>query len=557
MELSAIKKNIIAALFPDEFLSPEEIQKKYPSRTLKEGAMVTRVGPSPTGPMHIGGVYAALISERLAHQSGGIFYLRIEDTDKKREIKGSIDLMVESLARYGIVTDEGLTASGEEIGAYGPYTQSERKYIYKPFCKLMLERGSAYPCFCTPEQLEEMRGQQDLARIRSGYYGTWATCRKRSDEEILDLITKGAPCVIRFKSTGSFDKKIVVHDLLKGTRELSENDQDVVIVKVDGLPTYHFAHLVDDHLMGTTHVFRGDEWLPSVPLHLQLFESMAWAAPAYGHLMPIQKIDGASKRKLSKRSDPEATISYYDEVGYPEQAVVDYLLNLANSNFEEWRKAHPRVDNREFLLTVERLAQSGGPLLDLAKLEHISKETVAHMTVEEVYGASLAWARTHDEELYALLERDAEYAKKIFAIERHDGPRARKDIGMWSQVKQEIGYFFDTLFQCNSANARQLLEGIDRSDIKAIIADFLERYNPDDSKDQWLLKIRSLCADHGFAGNMKSYKEEPGTYKGTIVDVTKIFRVLLTGRTDTPDLYEVMRVMGRERMIVRLSSLTL
>ncbi len=311
MEYTGATKALIDTIFPEILLSPEEIEKKYPPRTLKEGMMVTRISPSPTGPMHIGGIYAALISKRLASQSRGIFYVRIEDTDQKRVVKDSLKLIVESLARYGLTTDEGLQVSGTEIGTYGPYTQSERVHIYKPYIRMFLEKGDAYPCFCTQEQLEEMRAQQDLSHIRSGYYGSWATCRTRSTDEAIKLITDGVPFVIRFKSQGNFENKIVVHDLIKGRRELSQNDQDIVIMKSDGLPTYHFAHLIDDHFMGTTHVFRGDEWLPSVPLHLQLFETTGWKPPVYGHLMPIQKIDGGSKRKLSKRHDPEATISYY------------------------------------------------------------------------------------------------------------------------------------------------------------------------------------------------------------------------------------------------------
>jgi len=552
MEYTDANQRLIDAIFPKILLSPKEIEKKYPQRILKEGMMVTRISPSPTGPMHIGGMYTALISKRLASQSDGIFYVRIEDTDKKREVQGSLKLIIESLARYGLTTDEGLQVSGAEIGIYGPYTQSERVHIYKPFIRMLLAQGNAYPCFCTQEQLEEMRAQQDLSHIRSGYYGSWATCRTRSIDEAFKRITDDIPFVIRFKSQGNFENKIIVQDLIKGRRELSQNDQDIVIMKSDGLPTYHFAHLIDDHFMGTTHVFRGDEWFPSVPLHLQLFETIGWQPPAYGHLMPIQKIDDGSKRKLSKRHDPEATISYYSEMGYPEQAVIDYLLNLANSNFEEWRKANPRTDNREFLLSIERLAKSGGPLLDLTKLEHVSKETIAHMTADEVYNTSLAWARVHDEKFASRMMTNEEYTKKIFGIERHEGPKARKDIGMWSQVKQEIAYFFDEEFHVDIKDLWNLLGIVDKNDVKGIISDFLKSYDPLDPKEQWLEKLRFLCERHGYAGIIKDFKQNPEQYKGTIIDVTKIFRVFLTGRLDTPDLFELMHVMGYDRITKRL-----
>lgn len=555
MELSDTKKKIIQALFPNPLSSKEEIEKMYPPRTLKEGAMVTRIAPSPTGAMHIGGLYAAFISERLAHQSNGIFYLRIDDTDKKRELEGAEDLITTSLARYRIVTDEGLQLSGEEIGLYGPYRQSKRENIYKTYMQSLLERGCAYPCFCTLEKLDEMRTQQDLAHIRSGYYGSWAHCRNRSDDEVLQLLQSDTPFVIRFKSNGNFEKKIILNDLLKGVREFPENDQDIVIMKADGLPTYHFAHVIDDHLMGTTHVLRGDEWLASVALHVQLFEAMGWTPPFYSHLMSIQKIDGKSRRKLSKRSDPEATISYYDERGYPETSVRDYLLNLASSDFDEWRKSHPRADNREFLLTFEKLSQSSGPLLDLVKLEYTSKETIARMTAQEVYDASYSWAKTHDSELAQIIESEEEYTKKIFSIERHEDSKIRKDIAMWSQVRQEIWYFFDSKFELDFSQIQQLLNGIDMNDAKALVRNFLQIFHGDDSKDVWLEKIKELCTTHGFAGSIKNYKQEPEKYKGTIVDVTRVFRVLLTGKKDTPDLYELMQVMGQERVNARLSVL--
>lgn len=537
----------------EELSSISEIESKYPPRNLKPGAMVTRFAPSPTGFVHLGSLYASMISERLAHQTDGVFYLRIEDTDKKREVEGAIGLIIQSLTDYGVKIDEGQTLAGGEMGKYGPYKQSDREKIYKSYIKLFLEKGLAYLCFCTHEELEKRVKEQEANKFRLGYYGKWATCRNISEEEVLANIDAGKPYVIRLKSPGSFDNKIKFTDLLKGERELPENDQDIVIMKSDGLPTYHFAHLVDDHLMQTTDVIRGDEWFPSVPLHLQLFQMMGWQPPRYGHILPIQKMEGNSKRKLSKRKDPEANMAYYSEQGYPREAIIEYLLNLANSNFEDWRKANPEKDNRDFTLTLERLAHSNGALFDFNKLKDISREIVARFSAEEVLKRILDWSRRYEPAIAELLEKDRDYSLKIFSIERGLGEKSRKDIAKWSDTKDEVGYFFDSVFKLTVDDVRNLIPNMDSSEIKKITDGFMSSYTGQESKDEWLGKLKEVATKYNYAESTKAYKLEPAKYKGQLADVAKVFRVLLTGKTNTPDLYSIMQVMRKEMVEKRLS----
>ena len=544
------KEKIIEKLFPEVLPTLDEIEEKYPQRKLKEGAMVTRIAPSPTGFMHIGSLYTALISERLAHQTDGIFFLRIEDTDKKREVEGASKLITKSLDYYNIKTDEGENASGEEVGKYGPYKQSERANIYKAYIKHLLEKGLAYPCFSTSEELEEMHKKQEEEGIRPGYYSKWAIWRNKSEEKVLEALEQKKPFVIRFKSNGNFENKILIEDVLLGKKELSENDQDIVIMKSDGLPTYHMAHIVDDHLMKTTHVIRGNEWLSSLPLHLQLFRAMEWKAPKYGHIFPIQKMEGSSKRKLSKRKDPEANVDFFKEQGYPKNAIIEYLLNLANSNFEDWRKQNPDKDNKEFVLTLKKLASSNGPLFDFVKLDNISKEIISKYTAEEVYNETLNWAKKYDLPFAEKIEKHSDYVKKILGIERGNNTKARKDISKWSNVKAEIEYFFDEDFSINKEEIKELLWGIDNID--PIIKSFLNSYNEKDNREEWFEKIKEIGKENGFAEDMKKYKESPENYKGNVADVAKIFRVLLTGKTQTPDLYSIIQVMGKERVFNRL-----
>lgn len=547
------KQNLIETLFPDINFSPEEIEKKYPNRILKNGAMVTRIAPSPTGFMHIGSLYASLISERLAHQTGGIFYLRIEDTDKKREVEGAANLIVGSLSHYKIKTDEGENIHGTETGLYGPYKQSVRINIYKTYVKHLVEKGLAYPCFCGAEELNEIHELQKAQGARPGYYKQWAKWRDRPDNDVLQMLEKGEKFVIRFRSNGDFNNKIMAEDILLGNREMPENDQDIVIMKSDGLPTYHMAHIIDDHLMGTTHVLRGNEWFSSLPLHLQLFKSIGWQPPKYGHIFPIQKMDGQSKRKLSKRKDPEANVDYYYEQGYPENAVIEYLLNLANSDFEDWRKANPSKHNNEFILTLEKLSKSNGPLFDFKKLNDVSKEIIARYSTEEMYNEILLWTGKYELDFHVLLKENKNYVTNFLNIERDDPIKARKDICKWSDVKKEVSYFFDQNFSLSKNDALNLISGFDLSEIETIINSFIKSYNENDKKEEWFEKIKEISRNNGYADSAKEFKKNPEKYKGNVADIAKIFRVLLTGRIQTPDLYSIIQVMGKERVFKRLS----
>jgi len=543
---------LVERLFPEKLLSPEELEKKYPQRTISKEAMITRVAPSPTGFVHIGGLYASLISERLAHQSQGIFILRIEDTDKKREISGTAGLFAGALERYSLNIDEGPDKNGQEKGKYGPYFQSARVQIYQSYIKDLLQKGLAYPCFATPEELEELRSRQETLGERSGYYGHFTPWRNKSVEEVLSALDKGLKPVVRLKSPGNFHNKITVNDLLIGRREMPENDQDIVIMKSDGLPTYHFAHAVDDHLMGTTHVIRGNEWFPSLPLHLQLFQILGWEAPAYAHLAPIQKLDEGKKRKLSKRKDEEANLEYYYAAGYPEEAVIEYLLNLANSNFEDWRKANPNASYKDFPITWKKLANSSGPLFDVAKLEDISKNIVSRLNAQTVYTRSLNWAKEYDQELADLLIKNSEYSQKILNIEREGEAQPRKDIGRWSETKNEIIYFFDDKFSLDEAELNNLKTEFKELDISAFINDFLAAYNINDDQGAWFDKLKIIGEKYGFTGSNKDYKASPDKYKGQVGTLAKLLRFLLTGRTRTPNLCLIMQVMGEKRIKERL-----
>ncbi len=545
-------RSISARLFPEKLPSPEELEKRYPPRLLPAGALVTRVAPSPTGFVHIGGLYASLISERLAHQSQGIFILRIEDTDKKREVVGAANLFAAALAKYNIKVDEGPDENGLEKGNYGPYKQSARAAIYQSYIKNLLNQGLAYPCFATPEELEELRSQQEARGERFGYYGHFAIWRERSPEEVSAALDKGLKPVIRLKSPGNFHNKIIVNDLLIGRREMPENDQDIVIMKSDGLPTYHFAHAIDDHLMGTTHVIRGHEWFPSLPLHLQLFQVLGWKAPAYAHLAPIQKLDEGKKRKLSKRQDQEANLQYYYAAGYPEEAVIEYLLNLANSDFEDWRKNNPDTPNSEFKITWKKLANSNGPLFDAAKLEDISKNIISRLDAKTVYQRTLDWAKIYDAELADLLKAQADYSQKILNIERAGGLQPRKDIGRWSEVKEEISYFFDYNFNLNPEELNSIKEELGKIDTDAFINEFLSTYDINDDPETWFEKLKNIGEKYGFAKSVKDYKEAPEKYKGQVGSLAKLLRFRLTGRLRTPNLCLIMQVMGEEMIKKRL-----
>ena len=535
-------KDLANAIFPDA-KDITYYEEKYPERNLKEGAIVTRFAPSPTGFVHIGGLYQSLIARKLANQTEGVFLLRIEDTDQKREVENGITDIVQSLDRFGIEPDEGMVSETEGKGNYGPYRQSMRKEIYQSYAKYLIEQGKAYPCFCTPEDLEEMRTKQENAKIRPGYYGVWAKCRNITVEEAIEKIKNGEKYIVRFKSPGREDRKIKHHDVIKGNVDFPENDQDIVIIKADGLPTYHFAHAVDDHLMRTTHVIRGDEWLSSVPLHLQLFHELGFKPPKYAHIAPIMKNDNGNKRKLSKRKDPEAAVSYYDEMGIPKEAVNEYLLNIANSNFENWRRANKDKSIDEFELQLNKMSVSGA-LFDMVKLLDVGKTVISKFTAEEVYENAFNWAKTYDKELEEMLQ-DKEYALKIFGIERGN-KKPRKDIAKWSDVKENIEYMYDDKFFAKKQEyPYQVIN--EKEDVDKILDLYMEKYyDENDDKQQWFDKIKELAGELGYAKEVKEFKANPDSYKAHVGDVSTVLRVALTGRTNTPDMYEIMQVLGKE-----------
>ena len=540
-------KDLADLIFPDA-KDISYYEEKYPRRNLKEGAIVTRFAPSPTGFVHIGGLYQSLIAKKVANQTGGVFFLRIEDTDQKREVENGITDIVKSLKDFGLEPDEGMISETEEKGEYGPYRQSKRKEIYQAYAKYMIEMGKAYPCFCTPEEVEEIRQKQEAAKIRPGYYGVWAKCRHLTVEEMIEKIKNGEKYIVRFKSPGREDRKIKHKDVIKGNVEFPENDQDIVIIKADGLPTYHFAHAVDDHLMGTTHVIRGDEWLSSVPLHLQLFHELGFKPPKYAHIAPIMKNDNGNKRKLSKRKDPEAAVSYYEEEGIPEEAVKEYLLNIANSTFENWRRANKDKDISEFDLQLNKMSVSGA-LFDMVKLLDVGKTVISKFTAEKVYEESLKWAKRHDEELEKILE-DKEYSLKVFGIERGN-KKPRKDIAKWSDVKENIEYMYDELFYSKSHNyPYQVINN--KEEIEKILTLYTEKYYSDeDDKQTWFDKIKELSGELGYAKEVKEFKANPDKYTAHVGDVSTVLRVALTSRTNTPDMYEIMKILGKDRIVER------
>ena len=520
-------------------------EEKYPERNLEEGAVVTRFAPSPTGFVHIGGLYQALVARTVAKKTNGVFFLRVEDTDQKREVENGVTGIVNSLKDFDMGPDEGMISDTEEIGNYGPYKQSLRKDIYQSYAKYLLEQGKAYPCFATQEELDEMRAKQEMAKVRTGYYGVWAKYRNLSLDEMAEKINAGVPYIIRFKSPGREDRKIKHKDLIKGNVEFPENDQDVVIIKSDGLPTYHFAHAVDDHLMHTTHVIRSDEWLSSVPLHLQLFQELGFKAPKYAHISPIMKNDNGNKRKLSKRKDPEAAVSYYEELGIPSLAVKEYLLNIANSTFENWRRQNKDASIEEFDFKLNKMSVSGA-LFDMVKLQDVSKIVISKMTAEEVYEKALDWANRHDEELSKMLE-DKEYSLKVLGIERGN-TKPRKDIAKWSDVKENIIYMYDDKF-LNEEQEYPYQVINDQNDINKILDLYIEKYyNPEDDKQTWFNKIKELAGEMGYAEEVKEFKANPGMYKAHVGDVSTVLRIALTGRTNTPDMYEIMAVLGKTSM---------
>lgn len=541
--------NELADLIFPEAKEIEYYEEKYPERNLEEGAMVTRFAPSPTGFVHIGGLFGAIVDRKLAEQSKGVFILRIEDTDQKREIENGTAQIVNSLKDFEIYPDEGMIGENEEKGIYGPYKQSLRKDIYQAYAKSLIKRGLAYPCFCTPEELEEIRQKQESAKLRPGYYGIWAKYRNLPVDEAAEKIKNGDKYIIRFKSQGREDRKIKHKDIIKGNIEFPENDQDIVIIKADGLPTYHFAHAVDDHLMRVTTVIRGDEWVSSIPLHLELFRALGFKPPKYAHTATIMKDENGNKRKISKRKDPEAAVSYYHEEGIPQEAVVEYLLNIANSNFEPWRRANKTADIKDFKLELNKMSVSGA-VFDMVKLLDVSKNVISKFSAAKIYDETLKWAERYDEELANMLKQDKEYAIKIFNIERGNA-KPRKDISKWSEVKQSIEYMYNEKFNQNDTFEFQKIT--DKIEIKEILNSYLTKhFNIEDDKETWFSRIKDLAEEKGYAREVKEYKQEPEKYKGHVGDISTVIRVVLTGRCNTPDLYEIMQILGKETIEQRI-----
>ena len=533
-------------LFPHITKTPEDYFKMYPKRNLPEGAKVTRFAPSPTGFLHIGGLFAALISERIAHQSGGVFMLRIEDTDKKREVEDGVSGIIDGLNSFGIKIDEGFVAKDKQVGDYGTYLQSERAEIYQTFAKDLLLKGLAYPCFCTEEEISDIRNRQEEAKELPGYYGKYAKCRDLSFEQIKDNIEKGMPYVLRLKSPGSPDRRISFKDGIRGTIEMPENIVDVVILKTDGIPTYHFAHAVDDTLMGTTHVIRGDEWISSVPIHLQLFCCLGFKAPKYAHIAPIMKIEGDGKRKLSKRKDPEASVSYYSSEGYPKDGVIEYLLNLANSTFEDFKRQNPKADWHDFPLQMNKMSNSGC-LFDLVKMNDMCKNLIASKSAQWVTENAIKWAKEYDKELYDLMAQDINYTKTLFSFDRNPD-KPRKDLGKWSEVRDTFSYMFEPLFKPEY----ELCENLTKEDMKNIAQKYADRFNPSLDKNEWFSDLKDLAEEVGFCREVKEYKKNPDAFKGHVGDVSSVIRVAVTGRMKSPDLHGILCALGKDEVKRRI-----
>lgn len=539
-------------IFPDVAKTPEDYLKAYPKRTLSEGAKVTRYAPSPTGFQHIGGVFAALVNERIAKQSGGIFYLRIEDTDQKREVEGAIEDTIATMHNFGMEFDEGMTGEDSSKGNYGPYKQSERAEIYKTFAKDLVLKGLAYPCFMTAEELNEMREKQIAAKLTPGCYGEFAIYRNLSADEAMEKIKAGMPYILRLKSPGDAEKRVEFVDLIKGETSFPENIQDVVIIKADGLPTYHFAHAIDDYLMGTTTVIRGEEWLSSLPIHVQLFDVLGFERPEYAHIPNVMKLDGEAKRKLSKRKDPESAVSYYREEGYPRASVVEYLLNIINSSFEEWRMENPKADYHDFPVALDKMSKSGA-LFDLIKLNDVSKDVISKMPAEEVYTLFVEWAKVYDQEMYDLATKYESMTKEIFNIDK-EGPKPRKDYGKWSEVKEKICYFYDEFFNAETAEQIELPKNVSMEDAKAIITAYKEAYNYDTDQETWFNELKELAITLGYTADRKAYKKTPEAFKGMVSDVAGAVRTAISHRTNTPDLYTIMHIIGEEAVRARFES---
>ena len=539
-------------LLPNVLHTRAYYEEKYGKRDLSDGAMVTRLAPSPTGFVHIGSLYQAVAAQKLAHQSGGVCFLRIEDTDQKREVENGIEQIITSLKNYDVQFDEGPLNNGEDVGDYGPYIQSKRKDIYQAFVKDLLIKDLAYPSFLTEEEKEEITEKQKAIKSRIGYFGPWASKeRNMSMEEAVEKVRAGIPYTIRLKSHGNFLRRVVIEDCIKGEISIPENDMDHILLKQDGIPTYHFAHAVDDTLMHTTHVTRGDEWISSLPFHIELFKALGYEPPKYAHLATIQKEEDGKKRKISKRKDPEANVLYYTEKGIPVKAVEIYLMTLLNSNFEEWYLENPNKDINEFTLEFSKMSTSGA-LFDMEKLLNISKNYLSTLSALEVYQNTLDWAKVYDKDFANLLEKEKDIAIRTLNIER-EGIKPRKDFAMYSEVKQNIWYMFKENFDNVTYDWQKIT---DLEEIKHILQVYIDKYyHIEDDNDEWFNKVKLLCDELGYASNMKEYKKNPENYKGNVADVSTVIRVALTTSSRTPNLKDIMEILGLDEIKRRIGLL--
>ena len=525
-------------LFPDVKETPEDIEARFPERQLPAGANVTRIGPSPTGFVHLGNLYNAIIGERIAHQSQGVFYLRIEDTDNKREVEGAVETVINAMDYFGVHFDEGATAEGDN-GSYGPYRQRQRKEIYHVFAKLLTERGLAYPCFMTAEEIEAVREQQTANKENPGVYGKYAKCRDLSLDEIKSNIEAGREWVLRFRGqeTGEI---IAVEDAIRGKLEMPRNNMDFVLLKSDGIPTYHFAHVIDDHFMRSTHVIRGEEWISSLPMHVELFNTLGWKQPVYCHTATLMKMDGESKRKLSKRQDPELALAYYQQEGISKDAVWEFLLTLLNSNYEEWRIANPEADYHEFPYTLEKMSVSGA-LVDLDKMRDISKNVICRMTAEQVRDGWLEWCSEYNSDFAALINKYPERTLAALNVGR-GGAKPRRDIETWKQACDFMSFYYDETFRVTD----DMPEECDEATVKDFFGRYLASYDHSDDSAVWFDKVKAITEEMGFAVKPKDYKKNPEQFRGSIVHITNMLRIALTGHANAPDIWEVSHVLGEE-----------
>ena len=539
-------KQLAERLFPDVTTTVDDLEARYPARDLAEGARVTRLGPSPTGFIHIGNLYGALIDERLAHQSGGRFLLRIEDTDDKRKVEGAEALIIRAMEYFGIHFDEGVTLSGDK-GDYGPYHQSERVEIYQAVAKQLVAQGKAYPSFATEEDLAKIREAQEAQKLNTGYYGKWATDRNLTLEEIEEKLAAGEEWTLRLRAAGNPEETRAIPDGIRGHVTIHPNDQDFVLLKTNGVPTYHFAHVCDDHFMRVTHVVRGEEWLATLPFHIELFETLGWEHPVYCHTAHLMKIDEAgTRRKLSKRKDPEMALSFYEEKGFFPEAVREYIMILLNSDYEEWRLANPDTSLEDFPVHLDKMATSGA-LFDMVKLEDVSKETLVRLDEATIADFVIAWAEKYQPDVASVIAPQRDDFVKLLAIGR-DGKKPRKDLMNAEQIVQFTKYFFDAWFTQEDA----LPENIPAEEAAAILEDYLATYDHTDDNETWFGKIRTITEERGYAVRPKDYKKNPDAYKGHVGDVSTVVRLAITGRRNSPDIWAIQQVLGEEKTIARV-----